>query len=71
MHCWAELPYILDPSDMMSRYVFLTLFSFLWHDLLIVIGILCGTSAAMEDDVRGAVEMQRTARQDLRGSRKS
>lgn len=47
----------LDPSDMMSRYVFLTLFSFLWHDLLIVIGILCGTSAAMEDDVWGAVKM--------------
>ena len=47
----------LDPSDMLSPSVFLTLFSFLWHELLIVIGILCGTSDAMEEDFRGALKM--------------
>ena len=47
----------LDPSDMLSPSVFLTLFSFLWHDLLIIIGILCGTSDAMQEDFRGALKM--------------
>ena len=47
----------LDPSDMLSPYVFLTLFSFLWHDLLIVIAIVCGTSESMQDNAAGAVKM--------------
>ena len=47
----------LDPSDMLSPSLFLTLFSFLWHDLLIIIGILCGTSDAMQEDSQGALKM--------------
>ena len=47
----------LDPSDMLSSSVLLTLFSFLWYDLRIIIGILCEASEAMKEDFRRMLKM--------------